>query len=100
MNIQVLPFNLDHARRTGEFAKVIFEEKNISREDLIPRAIIPNDSKLFAQADCDKSISFFVTSDSRSMRTHKMLSKRINPSFKIIDIKVPYNQQFGILDLK
>lgn len=100
MNIQVLPFNLDHAKRTGEFAKAIFEEKNISREDLKPRAIIPNDSKLFAQADCDKSIAFFVTSDSRSMKTHKMLSKRIKPGFEIIDITIPYDRQFGILDLK
>lgn len=24
MNIQILPFNLDHAKRTGEFAKAIF----------------------------------------------------------------------------
>lgn len=100
MNIQILPFNLDHAKRTGEFAKEIFEEKKISNEDLKPRAIIPNDSKLFAQSDSDKSISYFVTSDSRSLNIHKMLSKRIKPRFEIIDINIPYNQQFGVLDLK
>jgi len=100
MNIQILPFNLDHAKRTGEFAKAIFEEKRITSEDIKPRAIIPNDSKLFAQSDCDKSILYFVTSDSRSMNIHKMLSNRIKPRFEIIDINIPYRQQFGILDLK
>ncbi len=40
MNIQILPFNLDHAKRTGEFAKAMFEEKQITREELKPRAII------------------------------------------------------------
>lgn len=41
MNVQILPFNLDHAKRTAEFARVIFEEKKISNIDLRPRAIIP-----------------------------------------------------------
>lgn len=100
MNLQILPFNLDHAKRAGEFAKAIFEEKKITGEDIKPRAIIPNDSKLFAQTDCDKSTSYFVTSDSRSVNIYKMLFKRINLKFEIIDINIPYNQKFGILDLK
>src|SRR6056297_1652695 len=65
MNIQIMPFNLDQAKKAGEFARVIFEEKKVSSEDLRPRAIIPNDSKLFAQADTDTSVTHFVTSDSR-----------------------------------
>lgn len=56
-NIQIIPFNYKDAQRTGEFAKIIFNENKISKEKLHPRAIIPNDSKLFAQADLDKSIS-------------------------------------------
>ena len=100
INIQILPFNLDHARRTGEFAKAIFDEKKLTNEDVKPRAIIPNDSKLFAQSDYDKSIVYFVTSDSRSMNIYRILSKRIKPRFEIIDINIPYHQQFGILDLK
>ncbi len=100
MNIQILPFNFDHAKRAGEFARVIFEERNISKVNLKPRAIIPNDSKLFAQADCDKSIQYFVTSDARSLNILKILSKKINPRFEIIDIHLPYHQQFGILDLQ
>ena len=99
MNLQILPFNLDHAKRAGEFAKAIFEEKKVTGDDLKPRAIIPNDSKLFAQTDCDSSTLYFVTSDSRSLNTHRLLSNRITPRFEIIDINTPYNQKFGILDL-
>ena len=40
-NIQIIPFNLDQAKRTGEFAGVIFEETKIDKEKLSPRAIIP-----------------------------------------------------------
>lgn len=99
-NIQIMPFNLDQAKRTGEFAEVIFEENKIQKEKLSPRAIIPNDSKLFAQADLDKSITYFVTSDGRSKNTLAALKKQIQPTFEIIDISRPFNENFGILDLK
>ncbi len=99
-NIQIFPFNLDHAQRTGEFAEAIFEENKISIEKLSPRAIIPNDSKLFAQADLDNTITHFITSDSRSKSTFSALKKRFNPKFQIIDISIPYNETFGILDLQ
>ena len=99
-SIQIIPFNLDQAKRTGEFAKVIFEQNKISKEKLSPRAIIPNDSKLFAQADLIKSITHFVTSDSKSKSTFSALKKQIIPKFEIIDISKPYNVTFGILDLQ
>lgn len=98
-NIQILPFNLKDAERTGEFAKIIFTESKISIENLSPRAIIPNDSKLFAQADLDNSISHFVTSDVRSKNTLALLKKGIIPKFDIIRIDIPYSETFGILDL-
>ena len=99
MNIQILPFNLKDAERTGEFAKIIFNENKISIEKLYPRAIIPNDSKLFAQSDLDNTISHFVTSDVRSKSTLALLRNRITPKFEIISIDIPYSETFGILDL-
>ena len=41
-NLQIVPFNLDHSRRTGEFAKIIF--KNKGKLKLQERNIIPNDT--------------------------------------------------------
>ncbi len=98
-NIQIVPFNVDHAVKTGQFAKVIFAENNISKERLQPRAIIPNDSKLFAQADLDQSIFHFITSDIRSKKTFALLNKGITPKFDIIDISKPFHETFGLLDL-
>ncbi|MGB1033253.1 MAG: hypothetical protein ACPGWM_11580, partial [Flavobacteriales bacterium] len=64
-----------------------------------PRVIIPNDSKLFAQADLDKSVTHFVTSDRRSKGTFESLKKHIIPKFDILDISKPYHEIFGLLDL-
>lgn len=98
-NIQILPFNLKDAQRTGDFAKIIFNENKISTDKLSPRAIIPNDSKLFAQSDLDNTISHFVTSDIRSKNTFALLKNQISPKFEIITIDIPYSETFGILDL-
>jgi predicted nucleic acid-binding protein len=98
-NIQILPFNLKEAQRAGEFANILFTENKVSITNLHPRAIIPNDSKLFAQADIDKTIIHFVTSDVRSKSTLKMLKNGLIPKFEIISINVPFSDTFGILDL-
>jgi predicted nucleic acid-binding protein len=98
-NVQILPFNLKEAEKTGEFAEIIFTQNKVNVEKLSPRAIIPNDSKLFAQSDIDKTIRYFVTSDVRSMKTLALLKKKINPKFEIISIDVPFTETFGLLDL-
>ncbi len=98
INLQIIPFNLNHAVRTGEFAEAIFEENKIRIEKITPRAIIPNDSKLFAQADIDKEITHFATSDARTKNTMATLKRQILPKFDIIDISIPHNETFGIID--
>jgi len=98
-NIQIVPFNLKDAEKTGEFAKIIFSENKINEEKLLPRAIIPNDSKLFAQSDLDKTVTHFVTSDVRSKNTLALLKRGTNPKFDIISIDIPFTETFGILDL-
>lgn len=38
-NLQILPLNLDHAKRTGEFAKLVFHHKgklNLKERNIIP----------------------------------------------------------------
>lgn len=98
-NLQIIPFNLKEGERTGEFARIIFNENKIETEKLTPRAIIPNDSKLFAQADLDKTISHFVTSDTRSKNTLTLLKRGVTPKFSIISIDIPHTEAFGLLDL-
>jgi len=96
-NLQILPFNLDHAKRTGEFARIIFHNKG--KLKLKERNIIPNDSKLFAQADVDSAMEFYLSSDSESLKIYNLLKQETQPKFQFIDLNIPYNQTFGILDI-
>ena len=96
-NLQILPFNLDHSRRTGEFARIVFQNKG--KLKLKERNIIPNDTKLFAQADIEKSIEFYLSSDTESFKIFTLLTQESNPRFQFLDLNTPYNQTFGLLNL-
>jgi hypothetical protein len=95
-NLQIVPFNLNHAKRTGEFAKIVFQHKN--KLQLKQRNIIPNDTKLFAQADMENSVEFYLSSDSESYKIYKLLKEHTTPKFHFIDLNIPHSQTFGILD--
>jgi hypothetical protein len=96
-NLQIIPFNIDHAKRTGEFAKIAFENKNKLR--LTERMIIPNDTKLFAQADIEKSINYYLSSDVQSIKIYNLLKEKSNPQFQFLDLNIAYSEAFGVLDL-
>jgi predicted nucleic acid-binding protein len=96
-NLQIIPFNLDHAKKTGEFAKIVFQNKG--KLKLKERNIIPNDTKLFAQADCEKSIEFYLSSDLESLKIYNLLKQEMTPKFQFIDLNVPFSETFGLLDL-
>ena len=81
-NLEIVPFNLNHAKKTGEFARIIFQKKGKLKFN--ERNIIPNDTKLFAQADCDKTINFYLSSDSESIKIYKLLQQESNPQFQFI----------------
>lgn len=95
-NLQIVPFNLDHSKRTGELARIVFQNKG--KLKLKERNIIPNDTKLFAQADCEKAIEFYVSSDNESLKIYNFLRQKSIPKFQFIDLKTPYNETFGLLD--
>lgn len=97
-NLQIVPFNLDHSKRTGEFAKIVF--KNKGKLKLKERNIIPNDTKLFAQADCEKTVEFYLSSDTESQKIYNLLKQETAPKFQFIDLNTPYNETFGLLDLE
>jgi hypothetical protein len=86
-NLQIVPFNLDHSKRTGEFAKIVFQNKG--KLKLNERNIIPNDTKLFAQADCEKLVEFYISSDTESLKIYNLLKQKTNPKFQFIDLNIP-----------
>lgn len=98
-NLVILPFNLNHAIKTGELAKVVFMNKG--KLKLLERNIIPNDSKLFSQADIEKNIIYYLSSDTESTKIYHLLQEEGHkPNFNFIDLKTPPNEYFGYLDLK
>lgn len=96
-NLQIVPFNLDHSKRTGEFAKVVFQKRE--KLKIRERNIIPNDTKLFAQADCEKNVEFYLSSDNESLKIYNILKQETAPKFQFIDLNISYNETFGLLDL-
>lgn len=96
-NLQILPFNNDHAKRTGEFAKLVFQQKG--RLNLRERKIIPNDTKLFAQADVENSVEFYLSSDSDSLKIYNLLKQLDKPKFQFIDLNISFSETFGVLGL-
>lgn len=96
-NLQVVPFNLEHAKRTSELARIAFQNKGTLK--INSRNIIPNDTKLFAQADIDNSVSYYISSDAESFKVYNLLRQQTSIRFQFIDLKIPHSELFGLLDL-
>ncbi|MFH1562557.1 MAG: hypothetical protein ABIF11_03945 [Nitrospirota bacterium] len=97
-NLQIVSFNLSHAQRAGELARIVFDNKGLL--GLSTRLIIPNDTKLFAQADDDlEMIDAYITSDTESIKIYKLLNNHTNLHFQIIDLHNKYTETFGLLNL-
>ena len=94
--VQIVPFNIHHAEKAGKLAALVFENKNTLT--LPDRRIIPNDTKLFAQADTENQINKFVTSDAECIKIFNFLNQKKRLSFEIINIRQPYKEFFGELD--
>lgn len=95
-NVQIIPFNLNHAQRAGEFARTIFEQKGALK--LPNRTIIPNDTNLFAQADVEPRIDLYLTSDTNSETIFRALTPQ-RPRFQFANLHTSHADQFGLLAL-
>lgn len=100
-NMLIVPFNFDHAQRAGKMIAEVCAEKKKRGATIAPRAVVPNDTKMFAQADVEPDINFYGTADVECKKVYKMIeSAEGKLSFKFIDITIPYNAFFGELDFK
>ena len=82
-NLAILPFNLNHSIKTGEIAKIVFNKKG--KLKIKERNIIPNDSKLFSQADVELNILYYLSSDTESIKIYTLLkSENENLRFNFI----------------
>jgi predicted nucleic acid-binding protein len=95
--LKISPFNFDHAKKAGEFARIIHENRMKQKIEIEQRIIIANDSMLLAQADIDDTVDAFVTSDEKIQSIVNLLKSETNVRFSYIGLKTPSNQFFGTL---
>jgi len=95
-SVRVVPFNLDHAEKAGLFARTLFRVKAEGQYTPEQRLIIPNDSKIFAQADAIGAL-YFVTADSKSAKAMDVLTKEKSFSVTHVDIHEPLSTFSGTL---
>jgi predicted nucleic acid-binding protein len=99
-NVLFLPFNVVHAVKAGKMIEKVWSEKKKQNVVIDQRAVIPNDTKMFAQADVEKDIVYFVSADSKASKVHSLLASNMVINFEFIDINTPYNSYFGVLNLE
>lgn len=95
--LRVVPFNIDHAVVAGTYARILYDARLKDSLSVDNRLIIPNDTKLFAQATLDNNIKYFISSDSKAIKVLNAISEKNELSFEFIDIHTPPNVKFGIL---
>jgi hypothetical protein len=80
---------LEHALRAGEFAFTAFNARKTGTLETTQRLIIPNDVKLFAQADTEPAIKYYISSDVESLKIYQALQTQGNINFDFIDLNQP-----------
>jgi hypothetical protein len=98
--LRVVPFNIDHAETAGRFASIGFELRQQMPTEITQRVIIPNDTKMFAQADVHPQISHYLTADERCEGLYRLIASQVAPRFQILPLKYSARQAFGELDLE
>ena len=97
--LRVLPFNIDHAQRAGEFAAIVFSKRDQIPPEITQRVIIPNDTKMFAQADVTPAITHYLTADQKCEVVYRLVQETAAMRFQILSLRTPYHVAFGELNL-
>lgn len=97
-NLRVLPFNIDHARHSGDLTRTFLKLRKEKGLD-IDRTIVLNDVKLLAQAEVDAGITHILTSD-RSFADRLQLLRTNGHGIRsmVLDLYVPMAEALGKLD--
>ena len=94
--VRVVSFNIDHAEKAGSFAHVLYQAKDKGQYSPDQRLIIPNDTKLFAQASAIGAL-YFVTADTKASNAISILAKESGLSVTHVDIHEPISTFSGSL---
>ena len=82
--LQYVPFVYNHAEVASIFMRTIMKVKQERGAIISPRVIIPNDTKMFAQASVEPDVFAFVSADAEAKKVYDLLD---NPNFDFINIR-------------
>ena len=82
--LQYVPFVYSHAEVASVFMRTIIKVKQERGVVIAPRVIIPNDTKMFAQASAEPDVFAFVSADAEAKKVYDMLD---NPNFEFVNIR-------------
>lgn len=89
-DLLILPFNLEHARKAASFARLVFAHK--AKLQNVSRLVIPNDTKLFAQAQTEKAVIAYLSSDAESKKIYNLLQEYTAVNFSFLDLNAPFEE--------
>jgi predicted nucleic acid-binding protein len=92
----ILPFNLNHAERSSTLARVAYENKRKGAVTLESRVVIPNDTKILAQAEEVKA-DIFIARDENCEKVYQLMKEEGLLSFRYLDLRTPPHEAFGEL---
>ncbi len=84
--LSILPFGLEHAEKAGDFAAIVYRARKTGLVKVNDRILIPNDTKLFAQADTEPAIKYYISSDTESLKIYQALQAQAPLNFEFIDL--------------
>ncbi len=82
--IQYVPFAYRHAEVASVFMRTIIKIKEERGAVISPRVIIPNDTKMFAQASAEPDVFAFVSADAEAKKVYDLLD---SPDFEFVNIR-------------
>lgn len=94
--IRVVPFNLNHARKAAELAKAAYRLNRKGAVALEKRVVIPNDTKILAQAEVEGT-DWFLARDRNCKSVHELLAEEGLLTFTYLDLRTPVGEFLGEL---
>ena len=89
--LDLLYFTTQHAVTAGYLQNGVLTEKQSRGAKFPMRTIVPNDTKMFAQAHSESDIKYFVSADSEAKKVYDMLPEH---NFESIDINISCKEFF------
>ena len=94
--VRIVPFNLIHARKAAEFARACFEARRKGSVIVDKRVVIPNDTKILAQAQIER-VDYFVGRDGNCEAVCSFLQKEKLVDFAYLDLRRSLSEFTGTL---